>query len=423
VGVGMKLMIKQKLIIFSALLILIPLSLSAISISVLVKSNIQQQSAQSIEKDARVAEQIYRNRELGIIQLVQNAGQTIAIQGLLELLPAPSRSTAPTEKITSEGAKRLNDLINTTVQTGNVDFIVVTDSEGNILAPQRAVVAEAELKIEGIKKNPLFQALQNSVAAKKIDALSSSIKEAPTMLKLYGGDELRQQAEVKGQGTITDGLVLEAAAPITSGGRLIGAVFGGLLVNNGREDQNKSIAEDIKTKLYPELRNVSGVSIAVGDIIVSTNLPIQQRGGIGKKLTAPLADKATMSLEVFNDEEYNTAYVPIKDINSQVIGRIGVQIKQSWFNGVLNTVQVTILVIVVICLGGAIGAAIYSAQKLTKPIIELKEASNNISLGKLDEAIIIKTEDEIGELADALERMRISLKQALDRLRSRRPGQ
>jgi HAMP domain-containing protein len=339
------------------------------------------------------------------------------------LLPAPSRSTAPTEKITSEGAKRLNDLINTTVQTGNVDFIVVTDSEGNILAPQRAVVAEAELKIEGIKKNPLFQALQNSVAAKKIDALSSSIKEAPTMLKLYGGDELRQQAEVKGQGTITDGLVLEAAAPITSGGRLIGAVFGGLLVNNGREDQNKSIAEDIKTKLYPELRNVSGVSIAVGDIIVSTNLPIQQRGGIGKKLTAPLADKATMSLEVFNDEEYNTAYVPIKDINSQVIGRIGVQIKQSWFNGVLNTVQVTILVIVVICLGGAIGAAIYSAQKLTKPIIELKEASNNISLGKLDEAIIIKTEDEIGELADALERMRISLKQALDRLRSRRPGQ
>ena len=42
---------------------------------------------------------------------------------------------------------------------------------------------------------------------------------------------------------------------------------------------------------------------------------------------------------------------------------------------------------------------------------------------QLDQAIQLKTDDEIGQLAEALERMRISLKQALDRLRARRSAQ
>lgn len=48
----MKLMIKQKLIIFAALLILIPMLLSAALIGYIVNSNIESQSALSVEKDA-----------------------------------------------------------------------------------------------------------------------------------------------------------------------------------------------------------------------------------------------------------------------------------------------------------------------------------------------------------------------------------
>jgi HAMP domain-containing protein len=415
----MKLLIKQKLIIFSALLILIPLLLSAVFIIWLVKSNIEQQSAQSIEKDARVAEQLFKNRELLLVQVVQNAAQAISAQGL-DLSQLPAQGSGPTQRVSTEGHKRLNDLIKNTLQSSKADFIVVTDSQGNIIAPALPAKVEADFK-----KNPLLLSIQNGAAASKLDAQSSSVKESADILQIIGSEDLSKQVEIKSEnGVIKDGLVIEAAAPITSGGgRLSGVVFAGLLLNNARPDQEKSIVDDIKNKLYPEIRAESGAAIALGDIIVSSNLPIQQGGGIGKRIKGELGDKPKAGIEIFDNENYKTAYAPIKDINSQVVGRVGVQIKQSWFNAVLNSVQITIALIVALFLLLAVGAAIYFAQRLTRPIIELTEASNNISLGQLDQAISIKSDDEIGQLAEALERMRISLKQALDRLRARRPAQ
>ncbi|MFY9225054.1 MAG: HAMP domain-containing protein [Blastocatellia bacterium] len=413
----MKLMIKQKLMIFSALLVFIPLLFSALIIVYIVKSNIDDQSAQSMEKDARVAEQLYKNRELLIIQVVQNAA--IVSGGLLELAQAPaSEPSGATKKVQGEGLKKLNDSLSVAQQAGNIDFIVVTDTKGNIIARQ------PEGEVTGsIADNPLIVAVQNSVIANRTNAQSSSIKESGEKIKLLGGDKLAQQAEIKAEGrTISEGLVIEAAAPVINvSGKAVGIVLAGVLINNAPQD--RAIIEDIKNKLYPSLRNDSGASVTLNDVIVSTNMPIQQNGAIGKRTTIAVSDVPKASSETFNNEAYKSAYVPIKDISNQVIGRIGVQVKQSWFNAVLNKVLLIIVLIVLVFILGAIGFAIYAAQKLTQPIMELTEASNNISLGKLDESIQIKSDDEIGQLAEALERMRISLKQALDRLRTRRAAQ
>src|SRR5207249_10587571 len=132
-----------------------------------------------------------------------------------------------------------------------------------------------------IKENPLFISLQNGIAAKKIDAQSSSLRETAESLRVLGTESLSQQAEVKSEGkVIAEGLVLEAGAPIMSGGgNLLGVALAGLLINNAK--QEKSLANDIKQTLYPQLLDSSGTVIALGDVIVSSNLPIQQGGGIG----------------------------------------------------------------------------------------------------------------------------------------------
>ena len=67
----------------------------------------------------------------------------------------------------------------------------------------------------------------------------------------------------------------------------------------------------------------------------------------------------------------------------------------------------------------AIAGAVVAAQRLTRPIEELTEAANRISLGELDVPIVVSTGDEIGTLGESLDRMRISLKQAIERLRKR----
>ena len=60
------------------------------------------------------------------------------------------------------------------------------------------------------------------------------------------------------------------------------------------------------------------------------------------------------------------------------------------------------------------------AQRITKPITNLTEAASAISLGQLDAPVAVTSNDELGDLAEALDRMRSSLKGAIERLRKRR---
>ena len=60
-------------------------------------------------------------------------------------------------------------------------------------------------------------------------------------------------------------------------------------------------------------------------------------------------------------------------------------------------------------------------KMIVRPIIGLKETANRISLGELDVPVRIQSKNEIGQLAEAFERMRISLSYALKRLQDRDP--
>jgi HAMP domain-containing protein len=82
-----------------------------------------------------------------------------------------------------------------------------------------------------------------------------------------------------------------------------------------------------------------------------------------------------------------------------------------------------ILAIVAVALLGLALAtyfALRTSRRITQPILDLAEAADQISLGKMDYEIKVGRNDEIGDLAQALERMRVSLTSALERLRSRR---
>ena len=57
-----------------------------------------------------------------------------------------------------------------------------------------------------------------------------------------------------------------------------------------------------------------------------------------------------------------------------------------------------------------------SVQRSLLPIKELTEISMRLAEGQINQKIIVKSNDEIGKLADVLERLRFSLKAAMERL-------
>jgi len=66
------------------------------------------------------------------------------------------------------------------------------------------------------------------------------------------------------------------------------------------------------------------------------------------------------------------------------------------------------------------GLAVGITRSVTVPVRRLVEAADQISTGDLDATMDVPSRDEIGELADSMERMRVSLKAAMGRLRKQR---
>lgn len=100
-------------------------------------------------------------------------------------------------------------------------------------------------------------------------------------------------------------------------------------------------------------------------------------------------------------------------------GQLGAVHVGLWAETVQQDVRGTILSIVgliALCLIVGIALSVVIASKTIQPILELKSVADGISRGNLDAPVSIQRNDEVGELARSLERMRASLKAAMTRL-------
>jgi HAMP domain-containing protein len=85
----------------------------------------------------------------------------------------------------------------------------------------------------------------------------------------------------------------------------------------------------------------------------------------------------------------------------------------------INTQTATLLAVIAALVAVVSVAAVWFSRRLVTPIVALIQSANQLSLGDLEQPIRSQSGDELGDLAAALERMRLSLKLAIGRLRRR----
>jgi HAMP domain-containing protein len=86
----------------------------------------------------------------------------------------------------------------------------------------------------------------------------------------------------------------------------------------------------------------------------------------------------------------------------------------------VQQILLNILLFSLIPVALAILIAVGRARGLSRNVLYLTEKADQISRGDLDASVELRSNDELDDLSEALERMRISMKEALDRLRRRR---
>ena len=121
--------------------------------------------------------------------------------------------------------------------------------------------------------------------------------------------------------------------------------------------------------------------------------------------------------QLINIASLNTyCYDIVYPVEEGSLGFIRVGMKQEYITNIVsqtnNYIILTVLAITVI----GIIIVYFLANKIIRPIISLANRANEISRGKLEEKIEIQTTDEINYMAEAVERLRESLKIALARM-------
>lgn len=118
-------------------------------------------------------------------------------------------------------------------------------------------------------------------------------------------------------------------------------------------------------------------------------------------------------------ENESTCYDITGPVQDGYLGYIRVGMKKAYVDETVKTTNfIVILTILGITFIGIV-IVILLANRIIKPILYLTRKADDISQGNLDEKIFVKTNDEIQSLGEALERLRESVKIALDRLKKR----
>ncbi|NWF57073.1 MAG: cache domain-containing protein [Syntrophaceae bacterium] len=217
----------------------------------------------------------------------------------------------------------------------------------------------------------------------------------------------------------TAGMMLKAASPIWDrNGRLVGVLYGGILLN-----RNYQIVDKVRDILYGEGRykgkEMGTATIFQGDLRVSTNV-LDEKGqrAIGTRVSEEVYRAVLEKGESWLDRAfvvhdwYLTGYQPIRDLTGKVVGILYVGMLEAPYVDLRNKVVYSFFAIGV--LGVAIVLLLYFfiTSRITRPLREMAAATAKIAEGDLSVEVAGQSEDEIGTLAKSFNHMLVRLKQA-----------
>lgn len=374
----------------------------------LIADGIIKQAQAKVKSDLNAAREIY-NENLGdITDLIRLNGERVLVK----------------QAITSNKRSDLIKLLDWVMRNEQLDILSVLDKAGKVICrlgnpdrygdqPGYDVVKLAQKKKSIISSTSIFSAQELISEGKQALADKAYFKIIPVpKTKQTTSEENRA------------GMVLLTAVPIFSAiGEYLGMIYGGRLLN-----RNYAIVDKIKDVVFQgevyKNKNIGTATIFQEDLRISTNVMSDDgERAVGTRIAANVYDQVLGKGEAFYDRAfvvnnwYLTAYEPIRNINNEVIGILYVGILEEKYSDIKRQAITTFLGIVFLGILIAILVSQLLARTILKPLRAMVVAAKQIARGNLNYRITENTEDELGELGSAFNKMAVSLKERDDQLK------
>jgi two-component system NtrC family sensor kinase len=398
--------LKTRLIISYLVILAVGGLVTSIVGSWIVSTTIMRQAQRTAEHDLATARIIFQDRIASIGRTVQLAATGAGIG------TCAARGDCASAGTYLAGVRSETSL----------DFLAIADTRGVV----RLRTSPAPGVGDTVTALPLVRdALGGDlVASSEILTASQLEREAPDL-----GDQVRMRLvetprAAPGLDTVlTSGLVMLAAGPIRDGGgRVVGALYGGVLVN-GREEMVDRVWDLLYRGETHRGRQIGTVTVFQGDVRIATNVrtPDGVRA-LGTRVSAPVHDAVLLRGERWSDRAfvvqdwYLSVYEPLRNHRDDIIGMLYVGVLESRFTAIRNRVILSFFGIATTGFILIIAITYVMIRNITRPIGEMVDATRNISAGRLDQEIQATAQGEVALLAESFNTMAKSLRHMKDDL-------
>jgi two-component system, NtrC family, sensor kinase len=400
--------IKARLTKSFTVAILIPSLVTVIAGVLMIRGQVFDQAQDRVSSDMESAKEIYNNYLERLKDSLRIHATRMIVYGALERRDS-SGLVAEMERI--RNAERL-DILTLTDANGKVFYRACNpafagdDQQGDAFVRH---VLRDRLPVSSTDIVPRGELIKESerLAEQALMDISYTPKAAPSEMK-----------------RISDGMMLKGAAPVfTAGGKFVGVLVGGVLINRNYEIVDKIRTTVFKGKSYKG-RQVGTATIFQDDVRISTN--VRNADGsraITTRVSAEVADAVLKRGDTWQgrafvvNDWYISAYVPIQNLSGNTIGMLYVGILERpylyllWKN-LFVFLGITLLAIVIISI-----VAMKVANQISRPIRAMSDAAQKIADGDYSQKVEITSNDEIGFLANNFNTMVAELVRAHQELR------
>ncbi|MBI1745126.1 MAG: HAMP domain-containing protein [Acidobacteria bacterium] len=411
-----KVTLRTKLLFFSFLISALPLLSLLTFISFQIRAQTQRRIQESLRVDLNVARGLLEQRVDEVQAMASSVADLAASYNFGGLAGGSSggygasHSTVGTQR--GRGGipatrSQFYALMDRFLSNWKFDTLVITDAHGRVVYRAN----QPDSLHDDLHGHVL---VSSALQGKKAGGL---IKEAPERVNAEGLHD-RALVSRSGQPPQTPGsnpaeaagMFVEAVAPILDiDDKVIGCVLTGDLLNN-----DFTLVDGISEIVYRDRPGVGAVSITLDDYIISSNLNTGEGRALGRTVLSAY-DGIDKKAGLFNS--CAGAQESLKDPGGQEIGKLHVAVKAYWYQQWENEFRRRILLVTLSFLLFFLAIAYLVTRLFTRSIIDVVHASDRVSLGELETVVQATTGDEVEVLAESIERMRLSLKAALDRLK------
>ena len=305
-----------------------------------------------------------------------------------------------------------------------IDMLSLVDAEGTVL--YRA--SNPAVKGDNVLWDPVIQECLDkkaSLSATELIPLEKIRRENPHLSERLAIPIVKTPQSIEiGQESLSEGMVLRAAYPIFDAhGDLRGALVGGVLLNRDYAMVDKIKETVFHDEKYENL-DMGFATIFQGGVRISTNVMTEDsERAIGTVVSKEVYEKVVEEGRdwvgrafVVNDW-YLSTYVPIYNIDNDIIGMLYVGILEAKYNDMRLYAMWVFLGVTTLGMIVAFIISFRMGHSIIERIRILKQATETIGTGDLDYRLPSSRSSDFGMLDEAFNDMVTSLRDRDERLK------